>query len=231
MSDIFPYVLVDLTHTLENDIPTWDDSCGFNHSLSFDYDPNAEFQFRTHEISMKEGIGTHMDSPAHCIKGAATIDEIDLNKLISPCIVIDVSDRAHEKYVLSVEDIILFETKYTKISEGDFVVIKTGWEKRWEEKDKYRNNLIYPSVSKEAAELLSDRGISGIAIDTLSPDTPDNGFHTHKILLGNDKYIVENAANLNAISPTGDFIMVVPIKIKDGTESPIRLIGLKEKNK
>lgn len=104
--------------------------------------------------------------------------------------------------------------------------MKTGWERHWSSPGKYRNNLLFPSISADAAELLLERSIVGVGIDTLSPYREEDGFPVHKLLLGAGKYIVENAANLGSLSPHGNFIMVLPMKIADGTEAPIRLIGL-----
>lgn len=221
----FPYAVVDLTHALTATVPTWDGSCGFEHHVHHDYDPAALYQFRTYKIDMSEGVGTHMDSPAHCIPGGKTIDELELADLIAPCVVIDISAIAHEKFSVSALDIKAFEKSHGPIQEGSIVMIRTGWERFWPEPERYRNGHLFPSVSKEAAELLLQRDIAGLAIDTLSPDRPEDGFPVHKLLLGNGKFIVENAARLGTLPPQGSFVMAVPIKIKDGTEAPIRLIG------
>lgn len=73
-----PFKLIDLTNTLSSDIPSWDESCGFEYFVDQDYDPNSTYKFRTHKINMKEGIGTHIDSPAHCFKDGKHIDELDI---------------------------------------------------------------------------------------------------------------------------------------------------------
>ncbi|MES2906227.1 MAG: cyclase family protein [Pseudomonadota bacterium] len=229
MTPHFPYTLIDLTHSLSPEIPTWDGSCGFDHQCCYDYEPAAEYQFRLHKIAMNEGIGTHMDSPAHCFANGMTIDQLPLAGLISPCIVIDISTVAHERTKVSVQDIENFEKEHGTIPHGSFAMIKTGWERFWATPEKYHNNHLFPSVSREAAAFLLDRGITGLGIDTLSADHGDEGFPVHKLVLGTGKYLVENAANLDALSPRDDFIMIVPMKIKNGTEAPIRLIGLRKK--
>ncbi len=132
----FPYELIDLTHALDASTPTWDGSCGFNHCIGHDYDPSAEFQFRTHKITMNEGIGTHMDSPAHCFPSGATIDQLSLSELVAPCVVIDISAQAHERYSLSPQDIKNFEDQYGPIPANAFVMVKTGWERFWNEPTK-----------------------------------------------------------------------------------------------
>lgn len=222
-----PFTIFDLTHTLSPTIPTWDGNCGFNHTLRCDYsDCPTGVKFRVQKVTMNAGIGTHMDAPSHCIPGGKCIADLTLNELITPCVVIDISDHAHERYSLSIEDIESFESKYGVISDNTFVIIYTGWEKFWNEPSKYRNNLVYPSVSKEAAELLLSRNIAGIGIDTLSPDRPTEEFIVHQILLGAGKYIVENVANATKLPPTGAYSFTLPIKASELTESPVRLLGL-----
>jgi kynurenine formamidase len=83
------------------------------------------------KINMLAGLGTHMDAPAHCISGGRTIENFTLEELISPCVVIDVSIRAHELYSVTKSDIVLFEHTYGKINAGTFVFIRTGWDKFW----------------------------------------------------------------------------------------------------
>ena len=222
----FPYSIVDLTHTLDEHIPTWDGSCGFDQKLAHDYDPKVIYPFRTHKMKMNAGIGTHMDAPAHCIPGGITIDEFPLSHLITPCVKLDVSEFADEHYRVSVQEIENFEKEYGLIDAGSLVLIRTGWERFWHTPEKYHNQHLFPSVSREAAEFLLTRGIAGIGIDTLSPDRPEDGFPVHQLLLGAGKYIVENAAHLVHLPPRGSFILTMPIKMKGGTEAPIRLVGL-----
>ncbi len=222
----FPYKLIDLTHALSPAIPTWDGSCGFDHRRHSDYDPGVEYQFRIHRVVMNEGIGTHMDSPAHCIPGASTIDRLSLENLAVPCVVIDVSATADMRYKVSPEDIMNFEKTHGSIPAGSLVMVKTGWERFWQKPEQYRNDHLFPSVSPEAAQLLLARDIAGLGTDTLSSDRGDEGFPVHKLILGAGKYLVENAANLSSLPPTGSFVMTMPLKIKDGTEAPVRLIGL-----
>ena len=218
--------LIDLTHTLNSAIPSWNGSCGFQHTIRDDYDPSALYKFRTYDIHMQAGMGTHIDAPAHCIPGGRCINDLDLHELIAPCLVINVSNQMHERYSLSVGDIESFETQYGIIPPKCFVIVYTGWEQYWTTPKKYRNNHIFPSVSKEAAHLLLDRHIVGLGIDTLSPDRPEDNFPVHQLILNADKYIVENVANALKLPVVGAYTLACPLKIQGGTESPLRLVGL-----
>jgi len=230
MDKIFPYKLIDLTHTLDSNIPTWNGGCGFNHELHIDYsDCQGEDKFRVMKMSMHAGIGTHMDAPSHCIEGGKCIHEFDVNELIMPCAVIDVSDKCHEKYIVTPEDVRDFERQYGILPEGSCVMIKTGWSKFWNESSKYHNSHVFPTVSLEAANLLLQRGANALGIDALSPDRPENGFKVHQTFLGTGKILIENVANLDNMPPVDAFVMALPIKVKDGTEAPMRLVGLIKK--
>lgn len=221
-----PFTLIDLTHPLENDTPTWGGGCGFDHIMHTDYDPKAPYSFRTHKIRMHEGIGTHIDAPAHCIPGGKTIDQLDLNDFIAPCVVINVSAHRDERYTLAPEDILAFEDQYAPLPPRSFVIIYTGWSEFWGNREKYRNNLVFPNISAAAAELLLTRDIVGVGIDTLSPDRPEAGFPVHTLLLGAGKYIIENIANALQLPPTGAYTLALPLNIQGGTEAPLRLVGI-----
>lgn len=226
----FPYKLIDLTHTLESSIPTWNGGCGFNHDLHLDYtDCEGNDKFRVMKIRMHAGVGTHMDAPSHCKPGGKCIHEFEVEELCMPCFVIDVSDKVHERYSVTSEDITAFETIHGTISQDSCVMIKTGWEKFWTEPEKYHNNHVFPSVSIDVANLLVKRGVAALGIDTLSPDRPENGFKVHQAFLGNSKILIENVANLNKMPPTSGYVMALPVKVKNGTEAPIRLLGLIKK--
>jgi kynurenine formamidase len=226
----FPYQLIDLTHTLDSSIPTWNGGCGFHHDLHIDYaDCPGPDQFRVMKVRMHAGIGTHMDAPSHCIAGGKCIPDFEVNDLIMPCVVIDVSGQAHERSSVLPEDITAFESVYGTISQGSCVMIRTGWEKFWHSPEKYHNQHVFPSVSEEAAHYLLERGVVALGIDTLSPDRPEDGFKVHQAFLGNGKILIENVANLDKMPPSGSYVMALPIKIQEGTEAPIRLVGLIQK--
>ena len=226
ISEFKNLAFVDLTHTLLPTIPHWKNGCAFHHKINSDYDDGkGDTQFRTHSIEMHAGTGTHMDAPAHCIRGGTDIASIPLERLIAPCIVIDTSDKAHENYSVTLNDVRDFENHFGEITKNAFVIIRTGWDKFWNDPNKYRNNLIFPTLSEGAAEWLLKRDIVGLGIDTLSPDNATDGFPVHRLILGAGKYIIENIANSDQIPAIGAHTIALPLKIKDGTESPIRLIA------
>lgn len=223
----FPYKLIDLTHTLHADIPTWSGGCGFHHEVQLDYDDcKGEDKFRVMKMRMHAGVGTHMDAPSHAIAGGKCIHSFDVNELCMPCVVIDVSDKMHERYSLLVEDIEVFEKQYGEIEAGFCVFVYTGWSQYWNNPIRYINNHVFPSVSADAAQLLHAKGVMALGIDTISPDRPEDGFPVHRVFLGAGKFLIENAANLTQMPAIGGYMIALPLKVKDGTEAAIRLVGL-----
>lgn len=223
----FPYQLIDLTHTLDENSPAWDEDCGFSSSTVLDYaDCTNETRFRVQHITMPAGMGTHMDAPSHCCPEGLSIDQITPDQLVASCVLIDVSPKAHEFYKVTPQDITDFEKTHGQIQPESFVIIKTGWSALWDNPIHYRNDHKFPSVAAETANLLVSRGIVGLGIDTLSPDRPDDGYPVHRILLSSGRYIVENIANSEKLPPKGAFVMAFPLKISQATEAPMRLMGL-----
>lgn len=217
--------LIDLTHPFSPSMASWTGRTGFNQEIKLDYEASG---FRVQQIKMHAGIGTHMDAPAHCIPGGLTIAEIPLEKFLAPCVMIDVSAKSHERYTMPPEEIEHFEGVYGQIQPHSFVMIYTGWSQYWHDPDLYRNNHLFPSISKQAAELLVARNIVGLGIDTLSPDRPEDGFPVHETILGAGKYIIENVAHADELLLKQSYILALPLKTEDGTEAPVRLIGIIE---
>lgn len=223
------FTVVDLTHKVHQDIPTWDMTCGYFVKTMRDYRHcPGEFKFRSQALDIRASAGTHIDSPAHCFEGKRDVSKLTMDELISPVVVIDVSEKANqnERYKASVEDIESFENTYGKIKPKAFVLFYTGWSHFWNEPDRYHNNFVFPSVSAQSANMLLEREITGMGIDTLSPDCDEKGSFVHNILLGADKYIIENVANAQSLPAKGAYILVMPLNVEGATESPIRLVGL-----
>lgn len=218
--------LIDLTHALTPNMPTWDGCCGFSLQQLLGDSLTSDINFTIQEIAMPAGAGTHIDAPAHCFQQEKSIDKIEVGELLSPCIVIDISDSISENLQLSVESVKKWEQKFSRIKNETFIFVHTGWGKFFGDSRRYRNNLIFPSVHQDAAAYLLERGARGLGIDTLSPDLPQSGFPVHNIMLGAGKFIVENVANLHLMPAQGAAMLALPLKIKNGTEAPARVVGL-----
>ena len=222
---------IDLTHSLDSSVPTWSGGCGFHQEIKLDY----EHGLRVMSYKCHAGVGTHMDAPSHFFRGGANIADIPISQLIVPVCILNVAQRAHPDFFVLPEDILEYEGKWGKIPPSALVLAHTGWDKYWKNADQYRNSdetgkMHFPGFDIKAAELLLERKIAGIGIDTLSPDgsnnQPENKFPVHEAILGAGKYIIENAAHLSKMPEAGAFALAMPIKVSEGTEAAMRLVGL-----
>ena len=222
--------IIDLSHKINAAIPTWPTVEPFCCTVKVDYDQGVHAATYT----LSASTGTHIDSPAHFIKNARTIDELTLQELVAPACVINVKDyvKNNHDYTITVEDIVHWEKLYGSIQPMSIVLVYTGWCKRWPDITAYRNMdlqgiMHFPGISPEAARLLLNRNVVGIGIDTFSPDPGiSQRFPVHHLLLGADKYIIENlSANLELLPPTGALVYSLPIHIKNGPEAPARIIA------
>ncbi len=229
--------LVDLTHPLDEHTIAWPANTPFTWDKKAWGKTAAGYWYASGDFMMSEHGGTHMDAPIHFGEGRNTLDKIPLRHLVGPAIVIDVSKAASQDadYRLTMKDIEDWERRYGRIPSGAIVFLRTGWARHWPDKVKYLGSatpgdpltLHFPGYGREAAEYLVLRGVDGIGIDTASIDHgASRDFIVHQIVNGNDRYGLENVANLDQLPPTGATVIALPIKIAGGTGGPVRIIAV-----
>ena len=223
--------IVDLTHTIVAGMPMWPGAPDPVIERVADYDSAG---YRLHTFEMIENTGTHVDVPSHFIKGGRSISDFAASELVVPAAVIDVRTQAKSDpdYTLSAEDVRRWEADHGTIQAGNLVILHTGWGKKFGSTDEYRNQdsdgvMHFPGFGEDAATLLVKRGVVGIGIDTLSLD-PGNSttFAVHGVMLGNDKYQIENLANLEHLPATGAMVIVGVMRIKDVSQAPARVLAM-----
>ncbi|OGN56960.1 MAG: hypothetical protein A3D96_06415 [Chlamydiae bacterium RIFCSPHIGHO2_12_FULL_44_59] len=186
------------------------------------------------DIHMTSGIGTHMDAPSHFYQEGRGIDEIPLSQCMAPACVIHLEEKVGDNsdFVVMEEDLIEWEERYGIIPESSMVLIHTGWDRFAEDNrscSKDKKGCHFPGISSKAAALLVDRQVRGVGIDTLEID-PGNKkeLKAHQILLQEELIVVEGLTNLSKLPPKGSFVFLIPIKIAEGAEAPIRAFALVE---
>jgi kynurenine formamidase len=224
--------VVDLSYAIRAGLPAWPGD-----SRTFEATPlgdPARDGYFTRSFWMLEHYGTHMDAPAHFPPGKATVDQISPNNLIGPAVLIDVSSEAGKNpdYRLTTARIEAWERAHGKILRGSIVLLRTGWSSRWPDETRYRNEdaqgvMHTPGYSVEAAQMLIERGASGLGIDTLSIDYGlSKNFEVHRVALPAGLYQLENLANLAALPESGAWLVVAPIKLAGGSGGPCRVFAL-----
>jgi kynurenine formamidase len=222
--------IVDLGHPLSESDPTWSGEKVFTRTVT---DTIAKDGYTSGRITTDEHFGTHFDAPAH-FGGEWTVDKVPVEWLVwrpAVCINVEPRVRTNEDYRLTLADIKSFEGTHGPIPAGAVVFVATGWDRRWSDPARYRNERDgvkhFPGLSVEAATYLAkDRKVAGIAIDTMSVDYgPSTAFEVHKITMPLNVYHVENAANLTSLPPRGFTVTVAPIDIAGGSGGPTRVFA------
>ncbi|HKI02928.1 MAG TPA: cyclase family protein [Thermoanaerobaculia bacterium] len=198
----------------------------------------AGYFYAANSFCTPEHGGTHLDAPIHFAEGKRTADQIPVEQLIAPAVVMDVSAKAaaDPDYRLTLEDVRAWEAKHGPIAQGVFVLLRTGWGKRWPDRKRYlgddkpndASNLHFPSYGAEAARyLVEQRKVGALGVDTASIDHgPSKDFIVHQIANGANVPGVENVANLEEVPETGAWVIALPMKIAGGSGGPVRVVAL-----
>lgn len=173
-------------------------------------------------IFLSSHSGTHMDAPFHFIDNGLKIDQIPLERLVCNGILFRI--KKGQNQAITKKDITKFEKRYGKISRNSTIIFATGWYKNLSKRHYFNNN---PGLSIDAARYLASKKINLVGIDSPSIDLgKDSNFPVHHVLLNKDILIVENLCNLEKISGVYFKLIVLPLKIRGATGSPVRAIAI-----
>ncbi|MDT7831956.1 cyclase family protein [Flavobacteriaceae bacterium S356] len=232
--------IIDLTYTFSKETIYWVTAREFELDVVYKGDTDKGYFYAANNFATAEHGGTHIDAPIHFSKTGQTVEEIPLNRLMGNAIKVDVSTNAlnNPDYLVSIKDFEDWEAKEGKIPDGSIVILETGFSRYYPDKVKYMGTdkrgehavkeLHFPGLSPEAAQWLVDnRNIHAIGIDTPSIDYGQSEyFKSHVILLSKNIPAFENVANVAQLPTKGFQIIALPMKIKDGTGSPLRIIAV-----
>ena len=213
--------LLDLTLTVSENIPTFPGSP----QPSFVQDKNIKNDgYYSELLFLSSHTGTHLDAPYHFLENGAKIHEISLKRLVSSAIL--VKSRKKGDQLITKTDIQKFEKKHGKIPSGSAVIFWTGWQKMIKTNSYFIRN---PGLSTAAAKYLVSKKISLVGTDSPSIDLgKDKRFPVHHIFSKNNVLIVENLTNLEKIRSSKFHFVVLPLKLKGATGSPVRAIAFVE---
>jgi kynurenine formamidase len=198
----------------------------------------AGYFYAANSLCTPEHGGTHLDAPRHFAESGQTTDQIPLDRLIAPAVVLDVTARASENrdYTLTPEDVRRFEQANGGITPGTIVLLRTGWSRHWPNAKAYlgddapgdASRLTFPSFGAEAAKLLvEDRGVAALGIDTASIDYGRSAdFRVHRIAAARNVPGLENLTNLDQLPARGATVVALPMKIEGGSGGPLRAVAL-----
>ena len=213
--------LLDLTLTVSENIPTFPGSP----QPSFVQDKNIKNDgYNSELLFLSSHTGTHLDAPYHFQEKGEKIQEISLKRLVSSAIL--VKSRKKGDQPITKTDIQKFEKKHGKIPSDSSIVFWTGWQKMIKNDSYFIRN---PGLSTAAAKYLVSKKINLVGTDSPSIDLgKDKRFPVHHIFSKNNVLIVENLTNLEKIRSSKFHFVVLPLKLKGATGSPVRAIAFVE---
>jgi len=192
-------------------------------------------------LHLGEHTGTHFDAPVHWITGKDlpdnTTDRIPVERFVGPACVIDVSREvsANEDFLLMPDDVVAWEREHGKIPKGSWVLLRTGWSRRSDARaflNVREDGPHSPGFHKKTSELLArDRDVLGVGVETVGTDAGQAGtfeppFPNHATMHGAGKFGLASLRNLDQLPATGAIVIAAPLKIVNGSGSPLRVLAI-----
>lgn len=237
--------IVDLTHTLDPDFPVIILPPEFGQCARFRMEEVSAYDqrgpaWKWHNLTLSEHTGTHFDAPSHWISGRDvpnnSVDEIATNMFVGPVCVIDcsVGAAANDDFELTPDVIQDWEANYGEIPSDAWVLMRTDWSKKSgsEYLNMREDGAHSPGPTPEGIRFLIDqRNIRGFGTETVGTDAGQGSHYAppypaHFYLHGAGKYGLQCLANLDQLPATGAILMAAPLKIKNGTGSPLRVLAM-----
>jgi kynurenine formamidase len=192
-------------------------------------------------LRLGEHTGTHFDAPIHWITGKDlpdnACDTIPARRFIGPACVIDVEQDVarNADFLVTPDRISQWERTHGRIPQGAWVLLRTGWSKR-QDPSEFLNvspdGPHSPGFDAAASRLLArERDVLGVGVETIGTDagqagTFDPPFPNHNIMHGAGKFGLASLCNLDRLPPTGAVVIAAPLKIVNGSGSPLRVLAI-----
>lgn len=192
-------------------------------------------------IRLGEHTGTHFDAPIHWISGRDhannATDTIQPARFVGAACVIDVTKEVaqYEDFLLTREHVLAWEGEHGRIPPGAWVLLRTDWSKR-KGRDAFLNiksdGPHSPGWHKDCVAFLAhERDVLGVGVETVGTDAGQAGgfdppFPCHTIMHGAGKFGLASLTNLDQLPPVGAIVIAAPLKIVNGSGSPVRVLAL-----
>ncbi len=224
---------VDLTHAFS---PTTPVSPAFGQAkMTPAVDPRtleaytiARDGFRATYYAMVGQYGTHVDPPAFVAATGRTMDEIPLDEMVLPLVVLDdtpylAADPAH---AFSLADLAAWEKQNGPVRKGSFVALRSGMAKDWASEPERFRRSPFPAWSLPVLKVLFEqRGIVAIGHESLGTDATKT-MESATYVLASGHYQIEAMDNLDKVPATGALIVATWPKVKDGLGFPARAFAI-----
>jgi len=221
--------LVELTQPLGPATTLWPGSRPFAAVTVSTYEAGGSY---ARELEVPEHAGTHFDAPAHFAPGGPMVDGVPIEALVRPAAKLDVRDVVGDDPLVAVGagTIRQLEERDGRIEAGSAVLVHTGWDAYWQDPARYLGDPGHPSfpgLAGDAAELLVERGVVGIGIDTLSVDTGDStDLPVHHTTLPAGLWHLEGLVRLEQVPARGAWLVAAPLRLVNGSGAPARVFAI-----
>ena len=239
--------VVDLTAPLSSDTPLLELPPEFGQTARFQLEEISHYDDRGpawywNNFHTGEHTGTHFDAPIHWVTGKdqADVATVPVGAFVAPAVVIDVVDRvaADPNFLIEVEHLEAFAAEHGPLPERGWLLCRTGWSSRTTQQEMINNTETGPTspgLSAECARWVAEESsLQGVGVETIGTDAGaahsfDPPFPCHSFLLGNGKYGLAQLQNLDRLPPTGSMVIAAPLRIVNGSGSPVRVLALVER--
>ena len=237
--------VVDLTFTLSPDFPVivlppeFGQAAPVRIQQISRYDASGPAWY-WNNLTFGEHTGTHFDAPIHWFTGKDlpnnSVDTLPVRDMIAPACVIDCSAQAAKDadFLLTIPVVEAWEKSHGRIPERHWVLLRTDWSKKgWRDYANLKDDGAHTPGPDAAVMrwLVEERGVIGLGTETIGTDAGQAGhldppYPAHHFLHGGGRYGLQCLCNLDQLPPTGAVIVAAPLKIQNGSGSPLRVLAL-----
>lgn len=183
-------------------------------------------------------MGNARGPPAHFVPGLRFQDEIPVQEMILPLVVLDIHEKVRDNadYVVTLEDVRSWEQRHGTIPAGAFVALRTDWSRRWPDQNLMLNpddqgTFHYPGWSREVLEfLVTERQMTACGHETLDTDpglaVASGDSSLERYLLNQDRYQIELLRDLDRLPENGAIIVATWPKALKGSGFPARVFAI-----
>lgn len=208
--------IVDLTHTLDRDMPVFPGTPQPSFEPKHTIDANGFSQL---EIRTYSHMGTHIDAPFHMLGDGKTLDELPIDQFIGTATILPLHQLKGKE--IRIEHLEKYEEQIKMV---DFLLFDLGWRSYWGQDSFFHN---FPCLTLEAAQWLTKWDLKGIGMDSCSVDPIDaEVFEIHHTILGAEMLIIENLTHLEKVKPEFFQFQCFPLKIKRADGCPVRAVAV-----
>jgi kynurenine formamidase len=238
--------IVDLTQTLSPDFPQIVLPPEMGQAWPFRIEEASRYDARGpgwywNNFSCSEHTGTHFDAPIHWISGRHlpdnSTDTIPAKHFVAPACVLDCSreSAANADFLLTVDFLKNWEQRHGRIPVGSWVLMRTDWSKRTDPSaflNMKEDGPHVPGPNVDAMRFLTqERDINGWGVEAVGTDAGqahsfEPAFPAHNLMHGANRFGLASLCNLDQLPPTGAVIFAAPLKIENGSGSPLRVLAL-----